>query len=189
MTQGGEKITSVGDGEIAEGSTDAVNGGQVYSLAQDVSDLTKDMSGFSSSISELGDRVNEVGAGAAALAALHPFEYDPMDKFNVAVGYGNYKNANAAAVGLSYRPNEKTMFNVGFTMGNGNDMVNAGMSFRVGSGTTVSSKAELAARVAEQNKEIAGLNQEVARLNAKDAERDAQMQELMAQVAALRAGK
>ena len=74
MTQGGEKITSVGDGEIAEGSTDAVNGGQVYSLAQDVSDLTKDMSGFSSSISELGDRVNEVGAGAAALADIPPFE-------------------------------------------------------------------------------------------------------------------
>ena len=81
---------------------------------------------------ELGTRVNKVGAGAAALAALHPMDFDPDDKWDFAVGYGNYKDAHAAAVGAYYRPNEDTMFSVGGSFGGGENMVNAGVSWKFG---------------------------------------------------------
>lgn len=111
-------------------------------------------------VNKLGTRVNRVGAGAAALAALHPLDFDPDDKWDFAAGYGNYKDASAVAVGAYYRPNEDTMFSVGGSFGGGENMVNAGVSFKVGQGNHVSTS-----RVA-MAKEIKDLRQDVANLNA-----------------------
>lgn len=115
---GGTKITHLKDGEISPTSTDAVNGSQLY--------------GTEVRINQLGGRINKVGAGAAALAALHPLDFDPEDKWNFAVGYGNYRNANSTAVGAFYRPNDDTMFSVATNFGNGENMINAGVSFKFG---------------------------------------------------------
>lgn len=115
---GGTKITHLKDGEISPTSTDAVNGSQLY--------------GTEVRINQLGGRINKVGAGAAALAALHPLDFDPEDKWNFAVGYGNYRNANSTAVGAFYRPNDDTMFSVATNFGNGENMINAGVSFKLG---------------------------------------------------------
>jgi len=84
------------------------------------------------SLNKLDNRINRVGAGAAALAALHPLDFDPDDKWDFAAGYGNYRGANAAAVGLYYRPNEDTMFSVGGSFGGGENMINAGVSLKRG---------------------------------------------------------
>ena len=111
-------------------------------------------------VNKLGTRVKRVGAGAAALAALHPLDFDPDDKWDFAAGYGNYKDASAVAVGAYYRPNEDTMFSVGGSFGGGENMVNAGVSFKVGQGNHVSTS-----RVA-MAKEIKDLRQDVANLNA-----------------------
>ena len=115
---GGTKITHLKDGEISPTSTDAVNGSQLY--------------GTEVRINQLGGRINKVGAGAAALAALHPLDFDPEDKWNFAAGYGNYRNANSTAVGAFYRPNADTMFSVATNFGNGENMINAGVSFKFG---------------------------------------------------------
>lgn len=115
---GGTKITHLKDGEISPTSTDAVNGSQLY--------------GTEVRINQLGGRINKVGAGAAALAALHPLDFDPEDKWNFAVGYGNYRNANSTAIGAFYRPNADTMFSVATNFGNGENMINAGVSFKLG---------------------------------------------------------
>ena len=105
-------------------------------------------------ISNLDNRVNKVGAGAAALAALHPLDFDPDAKWDFAAGYGNYRGANAAAVGAYYRPNEDTMFSVGGTFGNGENMVNAGVSFKLGSGSSHVSTSRVA--MAKEIKELRG---------------------------------
>lgn len=115
---GGTKITHLKDGEISPTSTDAVNGSQLY--------------GTEVRINQLGGRINKVGAGAAALAALHPLDFDPDDKWNFAAGFGNYRNANSTAIGAFYRPNADTMFSVATNFGNGENMINAGVSFKLG---------------------------------------------------------
>lgn len=115
---GGTKITHLKDGEISPTSTDAVNGSQLY--------------GTEVRINQLGGRINKVGAGAAALVALHPLDFDPEDKWNFAVGYGNYRNANSTAVGAFYRPNDDIMLSVATNFGNGENMINAGVSFKFG---------------------------------------------------------
>lgn len=115
---GGTKITHLKDGEISPTSTDAVNGSQLY--------------GTEVRINQLGGRINKVGAGAAALAALHPLDFDPNDKWNFAAGFGNYRNANSTAIGAFYRPNADTMFSVATNFGNGENMINAGVSFKLG---------------------------------------------------------
>ena len=143
---GDKKITNVAPGDISPTSKDAVNGSQLFQTNQ--------------SISRLGDRVNKVGAGAAALAALHPLDFDPDDKWDVAAGYGNYKDAHAVAVGAFYRPNEDTMFSVGGSFGGGENMVNAGVSLKLGQGNHVStSKVAMA-------KEIKDLRNEVEQLRS-----------------------
>ena len=94
--------------------------------------------------------MDRVGAGAAALAALHPLDFDPDDKWDVAAGYGNYKDAHAVAVGAFYRPNEDTMFSVGGSFGGGENMVNAGVSVKLGQGNHVStSKVAMAKEIVE----------------------------------------
>ena len=110
LDNGGNVITHVAAGAINPESTDAVNGSQLYQLREDVTS-------FNTSINRLDHRMNRVGAGAAALAGLHPLDFNPDDKWDFAVGYGNYKDAHAVAVGAFYRPNEDTMFSVGGSFG------------------------------------------------------------------------
>lgn len=171
------KITNVADGKVEKGSTDAVNGGQLYNetrvakdgnfvkksntagenlsaLDNQVTANTESIYHMNGRISDLDNRVNKVGAGAAALAALHPLDFDPDAKWDFAAGYGNYRGANAAAVGAYYRPNEDTMFSVGGTFGNGENMVNAGVSFKLGSGSSHVSTSRVA--MAKEIKELRG---------------------------------
>ncbi len=118
-------------------------------------------------VNKLGTRVNRVGAGAAALAALHPLDFDPDDKWDFAAGYGNYKDASAVAVGAYYRPNEDTMFNIGGSFGGGENMVNAGVSFKVGQGNHVStSRVAMAREIKDLRQNVANLNAIVNRQNA-----------------------
>lgn len=153
VNMGGNKIEGVAPGKVSKDSTDAVNGSQLWQRDQAIN-------GLSGSVNKLGNRINRVGAGAAALAALHPLDFDPDDKWDFAAGYGNYRGANAAAVGAYYRPNEDTMFSVGGSFGGGENMVNAGVSIKLGQGNHVSTS-----RVA-MAKEIKNLRQNVANLNA-----------------------
>ena len=150
---GKQKVTGVAAGDISEKSTDAVNGSQLFATNQQVS--------------KLGNRINKVGAGAAALAALHPLDFDPDDKWDFAAGYGNYNGENAAAIGAYYRPNEDTMFSVGGSFGNGENMVNAGVSLKLGQGNHVStSKVAMAKEIKDLRKELEGLKSALLDVNA-----------------------
>ena len=145
---GNQKVTGVAAGEISSTSTDAVNGSQLFATNQQLAQNTQ-------SISKLGNRINKVGAGAAALAALHPLDFDPDDKWDFAAGYGNYNGENAVALGAYYRPNEDTMFSVGGSFGNGENMVNAGVSLKLGQGNHVStSKVAMAKEIKDLRKEL-----------------------------------
>ena len=168
MTKGGinagdKKITNVKDGDISENSKDAVNGGQLYKVDNKVNINSQNISILGNKMGELGNRVNRVGAGAAALAALHPLDFDPDDKWDFAAGYGNYKGANAAAVGAYYRPNEDTMISVGGSFGGGENMVNAGIAVKLGQGNHVTtSKVAMAKEIKDLRKEVEVLRQAIA---------------------------
>ncbi|MDU5027284.1 MAG: YadA-like family protein [Negativicoccus succinicivorans] len=123
----------------------------------------------------LDSRVNKVGAGAAALAALHPLDFDPEDKWDFAAGYGHYKGANAVAIGAFYRPDENKMVSVGGSFGGGENMINVGVSFKVGEGDSPYagvSKAQLAQRIRQQDEELAA--------------QKAQIREILEQLAAMK---
>lgn len=155
-----QKVTNVAAGDISEKSTDAVNGSQLFATNQQVAQNAQ-------SINKLGNRINKVGAGAAALAALHPLDFDPDDKWDFAAGYGNYNGENAAAIGAYYRPNEDTMFSVGGSFGNGENMVNAGVSLKLGQGNHVStSKVAMAKEIKDLRKELEGLKSALLDVNA-----------------------
>ena len=128
------------------------NDGSTYSVSGIAS--SQDIKNVTNKVGELGTRVNRVGAGAAALAALHPLDFDPDDKWDVAAGYGNYKDAHAVAVGAFYRPNEDTMFSVGGSFGGGDNMVNAGVSLKLGQGNHVSTSRVALAKEVEDLKAI-----------------------------------
>ena len=177
----GNKVTQVAAGKVEKDSTDAVNGGQLYETNQAIANNATNISSLSHSISNLDNRVNKVGAGAAALAALHPLDFDPDAKWDFAAGYGNYRGTNAAAVGAYYRPNEDTMFSVGGTFGNGENMVNAGVSFKLGAGSSHVSTSrvamakeikELRAHMAAQDKLIAQLTGPVNALTGSHIQAD-----------------
>ena len=153
VNMGGNKIEGVAPGKVSKDSTDAVNGSQLWQRDQAIN-------GLSGSVNKLGNRINRVGAGAAALAALHPLDFDPDDKWDFAAGYGNYRGANAAAIGAYYRPNEDTMFSVGGSFGGGENMVNAGVSIKLGQGNHVSTS-----RVA-MAKEMKAMRQHMAEQDA-----------------------
>lgn len=155
-----QTITNVKDGKIEEGSKDAVNGGQLYATNQLVKENASNISLLGNSINKLDNRVDKVGAGAAALAALHPLDFDPEDKWDFAAGYGNYSGASAVALGAYYRPNEDTMFSVGGSFGNGENMVNAGVSLKLGQ------SSHAPASKAAMEKKISALSQEVEELKA-----------------------
>lgn len=157
---GNKQVTHVAAGDISEKSTDAVNGSQLFATNQQVAQNAQ-------SINKLGNRINKVGAGAAALAALHPLDFDPDDKWDFAAGYGNYNGENAAAIGAYYRPNEDTMFSVGGSFGNGENMVNAGVSLKLGQGNHVStSKVAMAKEIKDLRKELEGLKSALLDANA-----------------------
>lgn len=145
VSMGGQQIHDVAPG-TADG--DAVN----------VSQLKKSVGALGGAIDKVDRRVDRVGAGAAALAALHPQDFDPDDKWDFSVGYGNYRGANAAAVGAFYKPNEDTTFSVGGTVGGGENMVNAGISFKFGQGNHVSnSRVAMAKEIKDLRKEVEDL--------------------------------
>lgn len=121
----GQKITDVADGSISEGSKDAVNGGQLYNVKND-----------------LEGKVNKVGANAAAMANLHPMEFDPDSKWNIAAAIGNYGSETAAALGAFYRPNDDVMVNLSTAFGTGENMVGGGVSVRLGKGGNKLSREE-----------------------------------------------
>ena len=153
-----QKITKVAEGELSATSMDAVNGSQLHETNINVANN-------SMSINKLGDRVNKVGAGAAALAALHPMDFDPDDKLTFSAGYGNYAGENAAAIGAYYRPDEKVMFSVAGTVGNGENMVNAGVSFALDRTNHVSnSRTALAREVIDLRGQLAVMGAKMAKM-------------------------
>ena len=154
---GDKKITGVAKGE---NDTDAVNYGQLKETNNHIDRVENQVVSNTNRINQLGSRVNKVGAGAAALAALHPMDFDPDDKLTFSAGYGNYAGENAAAIGAYYRPDEKVMFSVGGTVGNGENMVNAGVSFSLDRTNHVSNSRTAMAR------EILDLRAEVTELKA-----------------------
>ena len=153
-------ITGVADGKVSADSTEAINGSQLYKVEQKVNTNSQAINAVGNQVNRLSNRIDKVGAGAAALAALHPLDFDPDDKLSFAAGYGNYAGENAVAVGAFYQPNEDTMFSVGGTFGNDENMVNAGVSFKLGQKSNVSrSRVSMA-------KELVSLRDEVAQLKA-----------------------
>ena len=150
---------------------------QVGKNTTNITNLGNTINNLNGKLGTLDNRISKVGAGAAALAALHPLDFDPHDKWDIAAGFGNYRNASAAAVGLFYRPNERTMMSLGWTMGDDRNMINAGISVKLGRGDVYTrySKVEMANRIEAQNKRINDMESE--------------LEELKAQIAALAAKK
>ncbi len=135
-------ITNVAAGRVQYDSTGAVNGSQLYATNQAVETLSR--------------RINKLGANAAAMAALHPLDFDPDDKWDFAAGVGRYRSVHAVALGVFYRPNEDTMISVSGNLGSGDKMVNAGISLKIGQGNHVStSKVAMAKEIKELRNEIA----------------------------------
>ena len=184
------------DGKVEDGSTKIVSGNTVYhethvkndgnyvkkenSAGDNLTILDKQVGNNTTNITNLGNtinnlngklgtldnRINKVGAGAAALAALHPLDFNPDDKWDFAVGYGNYKDAHAVAVGAFYRPNEDTMFSVGGSLGGGENMVNAGLSVKLGQGNGVStSKVAMAKEIVDLKADNKELRKQVEEMN------------------------
>lgn len=183
LNMNGNKITGVADGEISETSTDAVNGSQLWGVQQDIENNASAIASLGGQVSRLDNRIDRVGAGAAALAALHPLDYDPEVKWDFAAGHGNYRGANAVSVGAFYRPNEDVMFSVGGSMGGGENMVNAGVSFKLGSGSGLTTSRTAMAR------ELAAMKDTVAAQNAQIEAQAKQIEELTALVEKLAAEK
>ena len=150
---------------------------QVGKNTTNITNLGNTINNLNGKLGTLDNRISKVGAGAAALAALHPLDFDPHDKWDIAAGFGNYRNASAAAVGFFYRPNERTMMSLGWTMGDDRNMLNAGISVKLGRGDVYTrySKVEMANRIEAQNKRINDMESE--------------LEELKAQIAALAAKK
>ena len=156
INAGGKTIANVADGKE---DSDAVNVKQLKAIENQ---SNQNISILGGRVSELNTRVNRVGAGAAALAALHPLDFDPDDKWDFAAGYGNYSGANAVAIGAYYRPNEDTMFSVGGSFGGGENMVNAGVSVKLGQGNHVTtSRVAMAKEIKDLRAEVEVLRQAV----------------------------
>lgn len=190
------QLQKVAAGQVSATSTDGVNGSQLFAAYEAIDSVVDTTSQHSERITELesseviqnaaitdnsksinalnhrldktNTRLDKVGAGAAALAALHPLEYDPDEKFTFSVGMGNYAGENAAALGAFYRPDEKLMFSLGGTMGNGENMVNLGVSIGLDkpNGFTKMSKRELIQEVTDVKAENEVLEDRVAKLEA-----------------------
>lgn len=150
-----------------EGSTNAATESQLHELVggieQDITNMGDQITNLGGEVNRLSGRIDEVGAGAAALAALHPLDFDPDEKWDFAAGYGHYRGENAVAIGAFYRPNEDTMFSIGGTVGNGDEMINAGVSFKIGQGNHVStSRVAMAKEIIELRKDLEDLRSAMA---------------------------
>ena len=166
LNANGNKITGVAEGKE---NTDAVNVGQLKDSEKTINNridgVENQVVSNTNLINKLGSRVNKVGAGAAALAALHPMDFDPDDKLTFSAGYGNYAGENAAAIGAYYRPDEKVMFSVAGTVGNGENMVNAGVSFALDRTNHVSnSRTALAREVIDLRGQLAVMGAKMAKM-------------------------
>ena len=165
------QITSVAAGT---NDTDAVNVAQLKRLhdmisvnANNTVNVQGDVTNLKKDVSRLDKRVNKAVAGSAALAALHPLDFDPDAKWDFAAGYGHYHNGNAAALGAFYRPNEDVQLSVGSTVGNGETVVNAGLSVKVGAHSNVSrSRVAIGKEVLELKKTVALQNAQIQKLTA-----------------------
>ena len=145
----GQKVTNVADGEVAEGSTDAVNGGQLHATNQRVSTVENRMDGVENRVDRvenrvdnLDNRIDKVGASAAAMANLHPMDFDEDSKVSVAAAVGSYRSETAGALGVFYRPTDRVMLNVSTSFGNGENMVGGGVSFKLGKSSKRLQQAE-----------------------------------------------
>ena len=145
----GQKVTNVADGTIAEGSKDAVNGGQLHATNQRVSTVENRMDGVENRVDRvenrvdnLDNRIDKVGASAAAMANLHPMDFDEDSKVSVAAAVGNYRSETAGALGVFYRPTDRVMMNVSTSFGNGENMIGGGVSFKLGKSSKRLEKAE-----------------------------------------------
>lgn len=171
---GGKKISNVAGSELTADSTYAVNGGQLYTVREELNNridgVDKHVNALDNRIRETNRRVDKVGAGAAALAALHPLDFDADDKWNIAAGVGAYKGTSAMALGAFYRPNEVTQLSIGGAFGNGENMWNMGISWRTGSGESYSGKSK------------AELVRMVNAMEARDAQQDAIIQQQQADI-------
>ena len=187
----GTTIANVADGKIAEGSKDAINGGQLFEAKQEINNSIQNLG---NSISSVNGRVSKVGSGAAALAALHPLAFDPEDKLNFAAGCGNYGGSTATSIGAFYQPTEKMLLSVAGTYGNGENMVNMGVSFALDkksnvSNTRVAMAKELVAlrehmvkqdqQILSQSRQIASQNQQINSQNQQLAVQGQQIAQLL----------
>ena len=168
------KISVKADGKVEAGNTGIVTGGEVYN-------------GINGIRNDLEGQINKVGAGAAALAALHPETFNPDDKWSFAVGYGHYKNANAGAFGTFYKPNADTTVSLGSTIGNGDAMMNLGVSFKLGhrgeNFAPNASNAELAAEVNRLRNENAQMKADNEQIRTENAQMKAQIEQIMKKLA------
>ena len=177
-------------GKVEAGNTKLVNGGMVHQAVQEEAAarekadmaLAKGMNDIGRQIGNVDKRINKVGAGAAALAALHTQEFDPNDKWDFAVGYGHYKNANAGALGAFYKPNANTIISVASTFGNGDPMVNAGVSLKIGAG---GEKEKVVVKRADYDV----LQQKISRQEQQLASQEEQIKELRSLIEAMAAKK
>lgn len=179
VNMGGNVIHNVGD---AQSASDAINKGQFDRTIDNIGNGMNEMNGR---INQIGRDVNRVGAGAAALASLHPLDYDPDDKGSFAVGFGSYKSEHAAAVGAFYRPNEDTMVNFAATVGNNDNMYSAGVSFKIGSSSPYAhmSKSEMAVKLESQDKQLTDQNQKIETLESQNQDLNARLAKLEALIA------
>ena len=173
-----KKITHVAAGEA---DSDAATVGQLKDLAGAAGNGLNELG---NQIGRLDGRVNKVGAGAAALAALHPVDFDADDKLDVAAGWGHYKGRNAMALGAFYRPDERTMFSLGGTVGNGENMINAGITFKLdkrrGPIHAITSKVQLVQEVTQLKADNDELRKDNAELREQMKEINAKLEKLMA---------
>ena len=189
VSVGGNRIQNVAD---ATESTDAINKGQ---FDRAINNIGTGMNQISNRVSKLDTRINRVGAGAAALAALHPLEFSPEAKWEVTAGLGNYRGANAVAVGAFYRPNGDTMVSIGTSYGGGENMVNAGVTWRVGEGETANypSKQAMAQEinslksvVADQSGQLQAQNSKIEAQSEQLAEQNKKIEQLMQAIAEMK---
>ena len=174
LDMGGTSITNV---KAGVNTTDAVNYGQLKDLG---TSLDNRITTIDNRVDDLDSRINKVGAGAAALASLHPLDFDPDDKWNFSVGFGNYKDANSLAVGAFYRPDDNTMFAIGTAMGNGDNMVNASINFKVGNSKHSLSRSSMDKRITSLQDSVTKLEKENQEIKAQNAALVSKLNQLLA---------
>ncbi|MEE0657559.1 MAG: ESPR-type extended signal peptide-containing protein [Megasphaera massiliensis] len=181
VSMGGNRVQNVGD---ATESTDAINKGQ---FDRALNNIGTGMNEMNNRIGNLDRRVDRVGAGAAALAALHPLEFSPEAKWDISAGVGNYRGANAVAIGAFYRPNVNTLVSIGSSYGGGENMINAGVTFRIGDGETINypSKKVMAQKITDLESVVSQQNDKLEAQSEQLNAQNKKIEELMAAVAAL----